>query len=170
MNADERRQRLIKILKSSNEPLKGGKLAEMLSVSRQVIVQDIAIIRAKGFEIIATSQGYIVYDKIYIEKTIKCKNHKSPQEIYDELKTIVDMGGTIKDVIANHPTYGEIKTDLNIESNRDINEFMDKVAKNEFKQLSTLTEHEHIHTITAKNEDIINDILDELDKKKILSE
>ncbi|OJT80958.1 transcription repressor NadR, partial [Clostridioides difficile] len=88
MNSNERRSKLIDILKESKHPVKGGTLAELLNVSRQVIVQDIALIRARGFEIIATPQGYIIYNQPYFTKQIKCKNHKDSKEIYDELKII----------------------------------------------------------------------------------
>ncbi|WP_131023093.1 HTH domain-containing protein, partial [Clostridioides difficile] len=88
MNSNERRSKLIDILKESKHPVKGGILAELLNVSRQVIVQDIALIRARGFEIIATPQGYIIYNQPYFTKQIKCKNHKDSKEIYDELKII----------------------------------------------------------------------------------
>ncbi|HGM3509327.1 TPA: transcription repressor NadR [Clostridioides difficile] len=169
MNSDERRSRLIDILKESKCPIKGGSLAEMLNVSRQVIVQDIALIRAKGFEIIATPQGYIIYNQPYFTKKIKCKNHKNSKEIYEELKIIVDLGGIVKDVIVNHPTYGQITAELNIYSKMDIDNFMKKVETNEFKQLSVLTECSHIHTIEAIKEDTIEAIIKKLDDKGILS-
>lgn len=170
MNSEERRIRLINILNQSRNPIKGCDLAKELNVSRQVIVQDIALIRAKGYEIIATPQGYIVYSKNNTIEYIKCKNHSNYQDIYDELKIIVDMGGTVKDVIVEHPTYGQIKAELNISSNRDINEFMEKVKNNEFKQLSSLTTCNHMHTVEASSDDIIKDIINELRNKGILSE
>ncbi|MCC0697769.1 MULTISPECIES: transcription repressor NadR [unclassified Clostridioides] len=169
MNSNERRNKLIDILKESKHPVKGGVLAELLNVSRQVIVQDIALIRAKGFEIIATPQGYIIYNQPYFSRQIKCKNHRNPQEIYEELRIIVDLGGIVKDVIVNHPTYGQITAELNIYSKMDIDDFMIKVEKNEFKQLSVLTECSHIHTIEALKEKTIEDIIKKLDDSGILS-
>lgn len=169
MSSEERRKQLIDILESSREPIKGSELATKLEVSRQVIVQDIALIRAKGYEIIATPQGYIIYKKNSVTQYIKCKNHIDDQEIYDEFKIIVDMGGIIKDVIINHPTYGKLKANLNISTQRDILSFMEKVKNNEFKQLSTLSKHDHIHTIEAPSKEIIDDIIDELENRNILS-
>ncbi|MDV9721668.1 transcription repressor NadR [Clostridioides difficile] len=169
MNSNERRSKLIDILKESKHPVKGGILAELLNVSRQVIVQDIALIRARGFEIIATPQGYIIYNQPYFTKQIKCKNHKDSKEIYYELKIIVDLGGIIKDVIVNHPTYGQITAELNIYSKMDIDNFMKKVDTNEFKQLSVLTEYSHIHTIEAIKEETIEAIVKELKDNGILS-
>ena len=89
-------------------------------------------------------------------------------EFYNELKTIVDLGGKVKDVIVKHPIYGEIKVDLDIDSNRDIDEFMKKASSDEFKQLSTLTKESHLHTIEAKSEEILDEIVSSLLDKNIL--
>lgn len=170
MNLSERREKLLNIIEESNKPIKGNELAKLLNVSRQIIVQDIALIRASGKEIVATPQGYIIFNQnSKIEEKIKCKNHKSNEELFDELKIIVDMGGTIKDVIVNHPIYGEIKAELNISSLRDINEFMNKIEKEEFKQLSSLTECNHIHTIQVSKKEILDDILRKLREKDMIS-
>ena len=61
MDGDERRKEIIKMLMNTSEPLSGRKLGEILKVSRQVIVQDVALIRAQGLDIIATARGYILY-------------------------------------------------------------------------------------------------------------
>lgn len=169
MNSAERRNRLINILEKSRNPIKGNELSKDLSVSRQVIVQDIALIRAKGFYIIATPQGYIMNNQGKVIESILCKNHNNDSEIYEELETIVDMGATIKDVIINHPTYGEIKAELNISSKRDILAFMEQVKNNQFKQLSSLSLGNHIHRIEASSQNIIDEIIAELLKKEILS-
>ncbi|MGL5346402.1 MAG: 3H domain-containing protein [Peptostreptococcaceae bacterium] len=169
MKASERREKILHILNNLARPIKGDELAEMLHISRQVIVQDIALIRAKGENIIATPQGYILYvKKESISQTIKCKNHSNTEEFYEELKTIVELGGSIKDVIVEHPMYGEIKVELNINSMRDINEFIKKASNEEFKQLSTLTKESHIHTIEASKYEILEEIMNELKERDIL--
>ncbi len=168
MKVKERREQLLNILNKSVNPIKGDELADTLNVSRQVIVQDIALIRASGVDIIATPQGYMIYNSISITKTIECRNHNDVEDFYEELKTIIDLGGTVKDVIVKHPIYGEIKVELDISSNRDINEFIEKASNDEFKQLSILTKDSHIHTIEAKNEDVIEDIISSLSDKNIL--
>ena len=136
MSSNERREKLLQILKKSDKPVKGSELSAELQVSRQVVVKDIALLRASGLEIIATSNGYIVLDSVKNEFKIKCKNHNSDDELYDELQTIIDLGGKVKDVIVEHPTYGVLKADLNVATNRDLRNFMQKAATNEFKQLS----------------------------------
>ncbi|WP_286317129.1 transcription repressor NadR [Romboutsia ilealis] len=170
MNTKERRELLLSILNKSTNPIKGDELANILNVSRQVIVQDIALIRAAGLEdIIATPQGYIIYNNKVATKIIECKNHSNRDEFYNELKTIVDLGGKVKNVIVNHPIYGEIKVELDISSNRDIGEFMKKASSDEFKQLSILTKDSHLHTIEAKNEEILDEIISSLLDKNILA-
>ena len=160
MKVKERRELLLSILNKSAKPIKGDELANTLNVSRQVIVQDIALI--------ATPQGYVIYNTKVTTKTIECKNHVNGDEFYNELKTIVDLGGKVKDVIVKHPIYGEIKVDLDIDSNRDIDEFMKKASSDEFKQLSTLTKESHLHTIEAKSEEILDEIVSSLLDKNIL--
>ncbi|MEG2610523.1 MAG: transcription repressor NadR [Bacilli bacterium] len=170
MNSTERRKKILNIIEESNVSIKGNELANRLNVSRQIIVQDIALIRAAGNDIVATSQGYIIFNKSYkIEHKIECKNHKSNEDLFDELKTIIDMGGSVKDVIVNHPRYGEIRAELNISSLRDINDFMNKIKKDEFKQLSSLTDYNHSHTIEVSKKEILEQIIEILEQKDIIS-
>ena len=170
MSSNERREKLLQILKKSDKPVKGSELSAELQVSRQVVVKDIALLRASGLEIIATSNGYIVLDSVKNEFKIKCKNHNSDDELYDELQTIIDLGGRVKDVIVEHPTYGVLKADLNVATNRDLRNFMQKAATNEFKQLSVLSPDYHIHTIEVDNDEIFEEIQKELKLKNILFE
>ena len=169
MSSNER-EKLLQILKKSDKPVKGSELSAELQVSRQVVVKDIALLRASGLEIIATSNGYIVLDSVKNEFKIKCKNHNSDDELYDELQTIIDLGGKVKDVIVEHPTYGVLKADLNVATNRDLRNFMQKAATNEFKQLSVLSPDYHIHTIEVDNDEIFEEIQKELKLKNILFE
>ena len=60
MNSIERRDNIVKLLLNSSIPIKGTDIADKYNVTRQVIVKDIAILRAKGFNIMATPDGYIV--------------------------------------------------------------------------------------------------------------
>ena len=169
MDTIKRRKELENILAASEIPIKGSHLASKLSVSRQVIVQDIAILRAKGLNIFATPQGYIMYkDNKKLIKTISCKNHKDIGEIGDELRIIVDMGGKIIDVIVEHPIYGEIKGMLNISSKKDIDEFVYKLKETKSSGLSSLTNGIHIHTIEVKDEETFNEIIKNLKDKNIL--
>ena len=60
MKGEERRKQLLNILSSSNNPVSGGTLAKELNVSRQIIVQDISLLRANGPTIFSTNKGYLL--------------------------------------------------------------------------------------------------------------
>ena len=154
----------------NRKPIKGTELAEKFGVSRQVIVQDIALLRAKGEDILATPQGYIVLKKekaANIVRTIACK-HTGYKEIEDELTTVVDMGGKVLDVIVEHPLYGEIKSPLMISSRLDVEEFMKNLKATNAEPLSSLTDGVHIHSIEAKNEETLKKIKAGLEEKGYL--
>lgn len=152
---DGRRERILKILSSATGPVKGNELADTLGVTRQVIVQDIAILRAAGEEVIATPRGYMLIDQMQpktIIRTIACR-HQTRSEIEQELTAIVDLGGTIIDVIIEHPIYGEKKGVLMIASRQDVKDFMASVKNEHAQPLSTLTGGIHLHTIQVKDEE-----------------
>ena len=164
METWERREEILKALNSSKKPIKGTDLSQIFDVSRQVIVQDIALLRARGENILATPQGYIIpniYEKNKIIKTIVC-NHEGYDQIEDELKTIVDGGGKAVDVIVEHPIYGEIKSLLEISSRLELEQFMDSIKKTKAEPLSSLTGGIHIHTIEVENEDSFKKIKEDL--------
>lgn len=170
MDSEQRREAIIETLKSKQRPIKGSEFSKMFNVTRQVIVQDIAILRAKGEEIFATPQGYMIVSqatKEEILKTIMCK-HKGYGEIEDELKTIVDLGGKIIDVIVDHPVYSEIKIPLMLSSRAEIDEFVNNLERENAEPLSSLTDGIHIHTIEVPNLKIYERILIELEKKGYL--
>lgn len=168
MNSNERREKLLHILKTSNKPVKGVDLAKELNVTRQIVVKDIALLRASGIDILATSTGYIIYTVKNQEFKIKCKNHSNDEHLLLELQTIIDLGGKVKDVIVDHPTYGTIKAELNLASNRDLKIFMENSKKSGFKQLSSLSQDYHVHTIEVSDEKTLEEIKKELKELNIL--
>ena len=170
MDTWERREEILKTLNSSKKPIKGTDLSQKFDVSRQVIVQDIALLRARGEKILATPQGYImpnIYGKNRIIKTIVC-NHEGYDQIEDELKTIVDGGGKAVDVIVEHPVYGEIKSLLEISSRLELDQFMKNLKQTKAEPLSSLTGGIHIHTIEVEDEESFRKIKEMLMKKKYL--
>lgn len=172
MDSWERREEILKLLTEKNKPIKGMDLADKLGVSRQVIVQDIAILRAKGESILATPQGYIIptiEEKNNIIKTIVCK-HTTYEEIENELKTIVDIGGKVLDVVVEHPLYGEIKSPLMIGSRLDVAQFMKNLKKTKAEPLSMLTDGVHIHSIQVEDEKTLKRIEKVLKEKNYLIE
>lgn len=153
MNGVERRQSILKMLQDNKKPTSGAYLSKFLMVSRQVIVTDIAILRAEGREIIATPQGYIIPDYSLsknLRRVVAC-THDS-EGIEDELKIIVSLGGRVIDVLVEHPLYGEIRGMLMISSIYDIDEFIRKLKESVSQPLLVLTGGVHLHTIEAEND------------------
>ncbi|MBP2034082.1 transcriptional regulator of NAD metabolism [Clostridium algifaecis] len=168
MNSEKRRIDIEKILKSSNKPQKGHILAEKLGVTRQVIVKDIAILRAEGKNIIATPEGYMVpkSEKNRIKKVIAVCH--SVDEMEDELSTIVKFGAIVEDVTIEHSVYGEIKAMLMIKSLYDVENFILKIKETKSEPLLILTGGVHLHTISTDNYSAIDNIKSELKNKGYL--
>ena len=163
MNSIDRRENIIKLLLVSNEPIKGSVIAREYLVTRQVIVKDIAILRAKGENIIATPDGYIINKKENKVKAIIAVTHNE-EEMFSEMSIVIKYGGTIEDVIVEHPLYGEITPMLMIKNYNELNKFVQKYQQQKARLLSVLTNGVHLHTISAENEDDINLIISELKK------
>nr|WP_092075037.1 transcription repressor NadR [Dendrosporobacter quercicolus]NSL50002.1 transcription repressor NadR [Dendrosporobacter quercicolus DSM 1736]SDN28240.1 hypothetical protein SAMN04488502_11650 [Dendrosporobacter quercicolus] len=170
METQERRALLLAKLKAADKPLTGTVLARELGVSRQIIVGDIAIIRASGVAVYATPQGYIIPADLTtaISATIACRHERD--ELEQELAIIIDHGGKIRDVIVEHPLYGEIRANLMLRSRRELDEFLVRLAESGAKPLSIVTSGTHLHTIEVPNEKVLASIEEELRKQGILLE
>lgn len=167
MNSVERRDCIVKLLLEAGKPLKGNIIAKKYSVTRQVIVRDIAILRAKGKNIIATPDGYIINANQNKAKAIIAVNH-TEEEMFNELSIVIKYGGIIEDVVVEHPLYGEIKGMLMIKNYNDLNKFIQKYKEQRAKLLSALTNGVHLHTIAAENKNDINLIISELKKHNFI--
>lgn len=168
MNSKERRKYIQSLLLHSDEPQKGSNLAKELGVTRQIIVKDIAILRAEGVDIIATPDGYISpkEQKNSIKRVIAVC-HKS-DDIENELSCVVKFGGTVEDVIIEHPLYGEMRGMLMIKTPYDLQNFIQRRSEYEAEPLSALTRGVHLHTIAAENEEVMDRIVKELKDKGYL--
>jgi hypothetical protein len=169
MTPDTRRNKIIEILNSATSPVAGSTLASDLNVSRQVIVQDVSILRAKGIEILATARGYMILGKEdypRFNKTFAVRHHIGQME--HELNLIVDAGGKVVDVIVEHPVYGELKGNLMLKSRREVQEFIKSIEDTGSKMLSDVTDGVHLHTIEAETEDTLTHIEDTLKKAGLL--
>lgn len=170
MTGEERRNRIIEVLKNSREPVSGAELAKRLGVSRQVIVQDIALLRAVNRNIISTTRGYLLYYQ-EVQKVNRCfLVRHTDDEIEDELCTIVDNGGKVMDVIVMHDIYGEITTGLIIKNRQDVYDFVEKLKSCKTVPLKELTGGVHLHTVEADSEAILDSIEKKLRGKKYLVE
>lgn len=169
---EERRNKILQWLKESELPLSGSSLAKKANVSRQVVVGDITLLKAKNEPILATAQGYIYIhpnkNTNKVQKVIIC--HHSADQTQKELEILVDHGVTIKDVMVEHPVYGYITAQLRITNRYDINLFLQKMEETQSAPLSNLTNGTHLHTIEADNEQQIESALEQLKNEGILVE
>jgi hypothetical protein len=169
MDAKERRNQLVDKLKKTGTPVTGSALAQELGVSRQVVVGDIAILRAAGVEIYATPQGYLLpAAKSQSVKTAKIACHHGWDKLADELTIIIDNGGKVLDVIVEHPLYGELKANLMLASRHDIAEFLHKLKNSGAGPLSAITGGVHLHTVEVPSLKVLDRIEKELEEQDIL--
>lgn len=163
MNAEERRKEIVTILKNEQSPLSGTELAKRLNVSRQVVVQDIALLRAVNKNILSTNKGYLLFDDQKSGKVRRsvCVCHKD-EEILDEFFAIVDCGGRVLDVVVEHEIYGQITVDLIINNRQDAISYMKKATDRKTKPLNVLTNGVHYHTIEADSETTLDRIEERL--------
>ena len=155
---EARREQLLQMLRDSTAPISGSALARSLGVSRQVIVQDIALLRAVNKDILAKTKGYVLYSQqTEACHRIYCVNH-SDDAIADELNTIVDNGGKVLDVIIEHEIYGQITANLILENRRDVAEFCDRLKHFNAKPLNIIAGGTHYHTVEARSEVMLDNI------------
>jgi len=152
MDASLRRKKVLDLITKHGSPLSASSLAKTFSVSRQVIVGDVAILRAEGHDIIATARGYLfanVQENSQFIGRIACQH--TLEETTNELYAIVDLGATIVNVIVDHEIYGEITGNLNLTTREDVDLFMKKLRASKVKLLSNLTNGIHLHTIACRD-------------------
>ena len=169
MEGDSRRDKIIAMLNQAPEPLSGAALAKQLKVSRQVIVQDIALLRAYDKNILSTNKGYILYQpetKAVYKRTVSVMH--TDGQMQDELYAIVDCGAHVLDVVVEHEVYGQITVDFFLRSRTDVDEFIEKIAKSKAQPLKTLTNGAHFHTVEADSEDVLARVERQLDARGYL--
>lgn len=169
MSGENRRQEIISILTEASSATSATKLADNFGVTRQIIVADIALLRAAGYAIRAEHRGYVL-DKPNgeIKKRIVC--HHTKEGVLDEFFAIVDNGGKVLDVQVEHSIYGVISAGMSITSRYDAEEFYRAVSETGATQLSDLTGGVHVHTISVKNEETFARIIARLTELGILVE
>lgn len=167
MSGKERREKMLALLQSAGHPMSGTLLAEMLQVSRQVVVQDIALLRAKNQDIISTCKGYMVQKKASCQRIFKVKH--SDRQMEEELNLFVDFGGIVEDEFVYHKVYNVIRAEIGLKSRRDVASYMEKLRSGISKPLKDVTSDYHYHTITADSEQVLDQIQEELQKKGFLA-
>lgn len=168
MTAKERRAHILAQLSDADSPISATVLARQLSVTRQVIVGDVALLRAEGYRIAATPRGYLIPapQPGGLVRQIACAH--SAEDTRKELNAMVDCGCTVLDVIVEHPVYGQLTAPLQIASRYDVEHFIMRMRDTEALPLSMLTEGVHLHTISCPNEEVFLHLKEILRQMQIL--
>ncbi len=162
MKSEERRKQIINLLTASPIPLSGGELSKKLNASRQIIVQDIAVLKERKYEILSTHKGYVLSSTPLFEREFKVKHTNEQTE--HELSLIVENGGIILDVFVWHKAYGKLKASMNIFSKEDVKNYYLLITSGKSTELMAVTSGYHYHTVRAETEeqlDKIEKVLDE---------
>ena len=163
MKTAERRKAIANHVLSQDSAVPGAALSELFGVSRQIIVQDISVLKAEGYDILSTHKGYVLRSSSLAERVIK--TFHTGNETEDELNCIVDLGGTVVDVFVWHKVYGKITAPLNIFSRLHIKQFLEGVRSGKSTELMSITGGYHYHTVRADSEDILDRIENALAEK-----
>lgn len=139
------------LLQGSDVPLKGSSLARSCGVSRQVIVQDIALLKRDGFPIVSTNRGYLL-TKLQARPRRLLKVHHAPDRVGEEMTLVVDLGGTLEDIVVNHRTYGVMSALLDVSSRSDVARFLEELKTSKSRPLSEITSGYHFHHVSARDE------------------
>ena len=165
MQAEQRRQAILNTLRQSDQPVSAGVLAERFSVSRQIVVGDVALLWATGADITATPRGYVMQrSPAGLLRQIVCRHSASGMEA--ELNAMVDNGCTVLDVAVDHPVYGQLTGALHLRSRYDVQQFVVRCA--EARPLSVLTEGIHLHTLICPDEAACRRVCQALDEAGFL--
>lgn len=170
VDGNMRRKAITEYLRNKTTPTNGAELARIFKVSRQVIVQDIALLRAENCNIISTNKGYMLFhpEKKRDGVIAVIMVRHSEEQTLEEMRSIVDYGGSMLDVFIDHDLYGQIRVDLVINNLQDAKDFCRKLKESTSRPLKELTEDCHYHTVWAPSEKAMELIKKELSEKEIL--
>ena len=170
IEGQKRREIILEELSKATKNVNATQLAEKFGVSRQIVVGDIALLRASGIDIVSNSRGYRFNKKStgLLETKLAVKHR--PDQVEEELRLIVENGGTVVDVIIEHELYGEIKGTVDIKNDAEVTAFLNKVEQAHATLLSSLTDGIHLHTIQYPNEETLVKIKQALSQAGILLE
>jgi len=168
VSSDERRRQILEKLAQAGQPVTGAELAREAGVSRQVIVQDIALLRAGGSQILATPRGYFLQDDAHTKCRRTYAVRHDQEGLEQELLIMVDQGGTVLDVVVEHPLYGEIRGLLMLSCREDVYGFVNNLKHSGALPLSSLTGGVHLHTVEAAGPEVLDKIAGRLAEANIL--
>lgn len=168
LSGTQRRGKILELIRNSDTPLSGTALGKITGVSRQVVVQDIALLRTEGHPILSTARGYLLERSNKVTRLFKVCHTDEQTEL--ELNTVVDLGGCVEDVMVNHRAYGKISASVQIKSRRDVQLFIDRIRSGKSSLLMHVTSGYHFHHISAEREEILDEIEEKLRQLGFLAE
>ncbi|MDE6598289.1 MAG: transcription repressor NadR [Clostridia bacterium] len=168
MKAETRRNEILSLLGNTDNPIPANVLKERFDISRQVIVQDIAILRANGYDITSTNRGYVLNTKTQATRVFKCRH--SFEELVEEGELVISSGGKIEDVFVNHRVYGRISARLDLSSRMHVEELYRSLFSGASKPLMSVTDGYHYHTVSAESEKVLDEIEQKLRTRGFLIE
>lgn len=168
MDSSKRRLLIMDILKKAQGAVTGSALSKRCNVSRQIIVGDVAILRAQGIHIISTPQGYqlIAKQKGGMQQVFVCCH--GPEMVEKELEAIVDNGGIVHNVVVEHEVYGDLEGKLNLHSRRDIQQYLKRMSDSKAELLSRISGGIHTHLVETANAEDMAAIQDALETLGVL--
>lgn len=170
MTGAERRKMILNLMKESAKPLSGGALGAATGVSRQVVVQDIALLRSEGHSILATARGYLLDSPTETRNTRLFKVFHDETRTEKELQLIVDLGGCVENVMVNHKVYGKVSAPLHIKNRRDVQAFLKNLESGKSTPLLNVTSGYHFHRVSADETEILDEIEEALRQNDFLTE
>ena len=168
MNAVQRRESILEQLSRADAPVSASALAVRLGVSRQIVVGDVALLRAGGAQIDATPRGYQMHPAEKGYTGILATTHRTDEEMRTELYTVVDQGGIVVDVAVENSLYGELRANLNLASRYDVDNFIQQAKDTPECLLSRMTGGVHLHTLRCPDKDTFARIRDALEQQGLL--
>ncbi|MDD5953521.1 MAG: transcription repressor NadR [Oscillospiraceae bacterium] len=168
MQGTQRREALLQLIGKAEKPISGTALSEQLGVSRQIVVQDIALLRAQGHSILSTNRGYRIVTPVRCSRVFKVCH--TDEQMAEELNAIVDLGAVVEDVFVHHKVYGKLDAKLQIASRRDVTLFLEGIHSGKSTPLKNITSGYHYHTVSARSEEVLSLVEDALRQKGFLVE
>ena len=151
-DTNERRRVIEQQLRNAAEPITGNQMSALYGVSRQVIVQDIAVLRAGGLPVEASARGYLLKREEGSCACVVACRHSGMDELRQELYAVVDAGACVSDIIVEHPVYGDIVGKLFVNSRETADQLVEKLSQPKATPLSVVTGGMHLHTLTATDQ------------------
>ena len=142
----------------------------MLNVPQHAVIEDIALLRASGLNIAATPSGYMMINAMKNPRSARAFTccHETLELTEKELMIMVENGGRVRDVIIEHPIYGEISGMLMLSTSEDVKNIMERLKQKDSRPLSSTTGGVHMHTVDADTEETLDKIEGKLSAEGLL--